>query len=40
MQLDEPFDTIYRAPIPDVVEDPRYEGLDVTDRAKVGNNVS
>lgn len=30
--------TLQRAPIPDVVEDPRYEGLDVTDRAKVGNN--
>ena len=23
-----------------VVEDPRYEGLDEIDRAKVGNNVS
>ena len=23
-----------------IVEDPRYEGLDVTDRAKVGGNVS
>ena len=25
--------------MPEIVEDPRYEGLDEADRAKVGNNV-
>ena len=29
-----------RIPMPEIVEDPRYEGLDEADRAKVGNNVS
>ena len=31
---------IFRMPMPEIVEDPRYEGLDEADRAKVGNNVS
>ena len=31
---------LFRMPMPEIVEDPRYEGLDEADRAKVGNNVS
>ena len=31
---------ILRATLPNIVEDPRYEGLDQVDRAKVGGNVS
>ena len=30
---------LFRMPMPEIVEDPRYEGLDEADRAKVGNNV-
>ena len=32
--------TISRLPMPEIVEDPRYEGLDEADRAKVGTNVN
>ena len=30
----------FRLPMPEIVEDPRYEGLDEADRSKVGNNVN
>ena len=32
--------TFSRLPMPEIVEDPRYEGLDEADRAKVGTNVN